>query len=88
MTYQFVNAADGITTVDRLRYGCSESNPILGKHPSQKDVAMFIVSAGLIHAALTNYLENNYPEYVSYSQGVSIGFKTGAVIHNMTLNCN
>ena len=88
MTYQFVNVADGISTVDRLRYGCSEKNPLLGQHPSQKDVAVFIVSAGLIHAAFTNYLENNHPELIPYSQGISIGFKTGAVIHNMSLSCN
>ena len=88
VAYQFVNIADGVSTTDRLRYGCSERNPLLGQHPSQKDVAVFIVSAGLIHLAVTNYLENNYPELVPYSQGFSIGVKTGVVVHNMGLNCN
>jgi len=56
-----------------------ELNPILGKHPSEGRLNLFILTTTIGHILITNYIPK---EHRSVWQNISIGFKLGAVSNN------
>ena len=58
-----------------------EYNPILGKHPSQSSVGLYMLSAAIIHPIISYYLP---PKYRKWWQYISIGVELGAVGNNFS----
>jgi len=56
-----------------------EYNPILGEHPSQSSVGLYMLSAAIIHPIISYYLP---PKYRRIWQYISIGIEAGAVGNN------
>jgi len=56
-----------------------EYNPILGKHPSQSSVSIYVLSAAIIHPIISYYLP---PKYRKVWQHITIAVEVGAVGHN------
>ena len=56
-----------------------EYNPILGEHPSQSSVGLYMLSAAIIHPVISYYLP---PKYRKWWQYISIGVELGTVGNN------
>ena len=56
-----------------------EYNPILGSHPSQSSVNVYMLSAAIIHPAISYILP---PKYRKWWQYITIGIEIGAVTNN------
>ena len=56
-----------------------ELNPILGNHPSEGRLNMFMLTTALGHYLITKYIPK---EHRSVWQNISIGFKLGTVSSN------
>lgn len=59
-----------------------EYNPIIGKHPNQKNVDIYMVSCAIIHPVVSYYLP---PKYRKVWQYVTIGIEAGAVGNNLRI---
>jgi len=59
-----------------------EYNPIIGKHPSQKNVDIYMASCAIIHPVISYYLP---PKYRKVWQYVTIGIELGAVGNNLRI---
>lgn len=57
-----------------------ESNPILGRNPSQNDVDIYFLATTLLHTSIAYYLPK---EYRRIWQCFWIGIETGCVRHNI-----
>lgn len=60
----------------------SESNPLLGRHPSQLELNLFTLGALVTHAAIAYALPKPYR---SIWQGLGIGVETSAIAHNFSI---
>lgn len=80
-TFHYIDLAQTLNTSDKNGQ-FRETNPFLGKNPTQDDVIGFFVATSIAHAAVTKYLMNNHPEYVKPWQYTSIAVKSSGVIWN------
>ena len=62
-----------------------EANPILGKHPNNESVIMFFATTGIAHTAVTMYLMDHHPEYVSLWENTTIYIKGATIMWNFTV---
>lgn len=62
-----------------IKNGSSETNPILGKYPSQKRIDFLIGSSILLHAGISHILPKKYR---NYWQLFWIGVEGHAIHHN------
>ena len=60
----------------------TESNVILGKHPSVLQVDRYFIATGVLHFAVAHYLPTEYRKAFQY---VTIGIEGGAVAHNFSI---
>jgi len=60
----------------------SETNPILGSHPSRGDVNRYFLLTGIAHYGISRSLP---PAYRKWWQRVTIGVQAGAVAHNFSI---
>lgn len=81
--YQVLAVVDWGQTLDIENHpGMSESNPILGRHPSRARINSYFLTAGILHAVAVHYLPAPWrPAF----QAVSIGIEVDAVAHNARL---
>jgi len=86
--YQSLSAVDAAQTIQGLRQPCySESNHVLGSHPSPAEVVGFRALVGGIHFAVTSMLEDQDADlWVKRMwQGVFIFTEGRAVYMNWSL---
>lgn len=57
----------------------SESNPLLGRHPSVSKVNKYFIATALMHTGISYALP---PEYRKVFQYITIGVQAGYVTHN------
>ena len=67
-------------TFESVRY-YEEANPILGNHPTSKQLLLFGFSSCIIQTSVSYILCHPYREIF---QGLSVGIETGNVIRNKT----
>ena len=82
-------AADALQTLDIKNYkGMYETNPILGKHPSDTEVIGYFIGAFVIHTGVSYYLPDLLfePKTASlFRKGIitlSIGVESAVIYHN------
>ena len=76
-------AADTYTTTRFLDNENNwEVNPILGRHPSDTKVVMYMFSSQVVAIILAHY----FPEYRSWILGVKTGLNTVGAVNNSTLD--
>lgn len=81
-------AADMITTADiHNHYGMYETNPVMGRHPSDAKIAVYGAASAVVHAGVTLLMqhENVNPKIIQVWEFFSIGFEIGYVAHNYHL---
>lgn len=84
-TYQAVcltlKAVDWLQTKEIARNpNYYETNPVLGKYPSQNEVDIYFLSTAIIHTGIAYYLPK---EYRRIWQCIFIGIQAGHVSHNI-----
>ena len=90
---QFIDYGQTLTAASNpLRY--SESNPILGRHPSRDSVHLYMLSAAILHPIITHYLPRkvkvlgfDFPLRTVF-QSVSIGVSGACVVNNFNVGIN
>jgi hypothetical protein len=83
IAYQSVAAVDMLQTLSiKDEHWCEETNRLLGKHPSNKEVISYFVATGVIHAIIASKLPVKYARVFEY---VTIGFEAGTVAHNYSI---
>ena len=60
----------------------TESNVILGKHPSVPQVDRYFIATGALHLAVAYYLPAEYRKAFQY---ITIGMEGGMVAHNFSI---
>jgi hypothetical protein len=76
-------AADMLTTADIHNHArLYETNPILGRHPSEARIAIYGATSALAHAGVTLLLPRRF---VEAWEALSIGVEVGYVAHNYHL---
>lgn len=76
-------AADGYTTIRFLNNPDNyEMNPILGKHPSDTEVIMYMITSQFIALTIAHFL----PQYRSWILGGKTTVNLGFAIHNTKLD--
>lgn len=80
-------AADMATTLDiRKHADCAETNPILGRHPSDARVIAYGIAAGIAHYAVTReLLRLNMHRTLAAWEVLTIGVEFDMVAHNYSL---
>jgi hypothetical protein len=63
----------------------TETNPILGEHPSIAEVNRYFVAAYILHPTISAVLP---PKYRTWWQWVTIGVQAGYVTHNFSIGIN
>jgi|WetSurMetagenome_2_1015567.scaffolds.fasta_scaffold237660_3 hypothetical protein len=61
------------------RHGYKETNPLLGKYPSNKEVNIYFISCALLHTGIAYALPNPYR---NAWQLLTIGFESSVVYNN------
>ena len=74
--------ADGYTTIKGLHDGCSETNPITGKNPSDGVVISFMAITQGFSIIVAHYWE----EYRMWLLGMKTGVNAGFAWHNARTN--
>jgi hypothetical protein len=83
IAYQSIAAVDMLQTLNiENEHWCEETNRLLGKHPSNKEVISYFIATGVIHAIITSKLPVKYARVFEY---VTIGFEAGTVAHNYSI---
>lgn len=72
------NAVDYVQTVNGLRHGYNESNPLLGSHPSDGALAM----AKITDLGLGYLLAKSFPKYRSWVIGAYLAPCSFTTLHN------
>ena len=80
----YIDMAQTLQTSDKSG-DFRETNPFLGKNPSEEDVVGFFVATSIAHAAVTHYLVEHHPKYVKAWEYSSIIVGTGAVMWNFKI---
>jgi hypothetical protein len=76
-------AADCLQTLDiRHHPGMYETNPVMGRHPSDLETVGYFAAAGLLQFWLTDSLP---PWGRNLTLGVSNGLEAGVVAHNFSI---
>ena len=75
-------AANTCTTLDGMHDGHSETNPIMGKHPSDGTV----ISVMAITQVATIVIAHYWPSMRSWILGTKTGINTGFAWHDMRTN--
>lgn len=78
-------ALDMLTTANiHKHYGMYETNPVMGRHPTDWQIAAYGASSALVHAGVTLAMEHlgASPRAVAIWEYASIGFELGYVAHN------
>lgn len=71
------------TTLDIKNHpGIYETNPILGRHPSDGYIATYFVTAAALQFVVATLLPKQYQPYFQY---VTIGLEVGAVSNNVSM---
>lgn len=84
IAYHVLIAIDTWQTMEcQRRPNCYEMNPILGKHPSDKEIIGYMALSSASHYAVTRILMKVKPELVDEWQWLSIGFQGGVVAANL-----
>lgn len=85
--YQGLALVDMGTTLDiRKHPGFSETNPILGRHPSDGKVIGYFAACGISHAVITHSLVNaGWTKTAAAWEAASIGMELNFVDHNYTI---
>ena len=80
--FLLAHSADAITTSQLTDHGNYETNPILGKHPSDTKVGVYF-SLTAIGALVVSHFNPDFRKPLLYSYGA---LNTGLAIHNYTIN--
>jgi hypothetical protein len=85
IAYQAVHVADWLQTLQIARNPdrWSETNPILGEHPSVSDVNQYFLATAVGHALISHYIPS--AKMTRVWQGTTIAIQRGYVIHNHSL---
>jgi len=76
-----LNVVDGAQTAGRCR-GVVEMNPLLGKNPSDAEVAAFTVGMSALYHYLHKWIAENEPGGLKVFEYVTIGAKILVIGHN------
>jgi hypothetical protein len=83
--YQGLHAVDALQTVDIKHHpNFRETNPIIGEHPSDGDILVYMAAEAALHLLITQQLEqHNAPKWAKVIwHSISIGWAGRQVIHN------
>lgn len=84
LAFQTLNAADAAETCYGVGSGRgTELNPILGSHPSCGKVVGFKAGFGLLHYAISRWLNDRNPHAAKVFQIVSVAVQGGVVAANL-----
>ena len=78
-TYQVALLADWRQSSDFHRTKIYETNPMLGKYPTQASLNQYFLISSVNHLLISSFLST---EYRPYFQGISIIFQGCFVAHN------
>ena len=81
--YQGLNMADLYTTDELLDKGYRELNPLLGDHPSDDKLIIYMGLNAVLHYVVTGYFMDKDPQWKHWWQGLTIGAKGAAVFWNI-----
>jgi len=87
VTWQSLHLIDTTQTLSVARdpdcYDESVSDPIIGKHPSQRDVLLWMFAASALHFIVTDWLAmHEHPNLTALCQALSLGSTGYWVMHN------
>jgi len=84
VTWQALHLVDTIQTrqiaLNPNKY--YEMNPLLGSHPSEEKILIYMAMGTVIHALITHYLPKKCRPYF---QGVTIGLSGACVVRNLQI---
>jgi hypothetical protein len=81
--YQALHLVDAAQTFDIKNHaGYHEENKLLGKHPTDSEIAAYMAAEAVVHGWISVQLESA-PKWVRYTwHSLSIGWEGKEVIHN------
>lgn len=85
VAYQAVHLADWLQTVQIAKNPerWTETNPILGEHPSVNEVHRYFLTTAVGHALVSHFIPS--PKLTYLWQGATIAVQVGYVYHNHQL---
>ena len=88
ITWQIIHGMDWLQTTQIARNpnkyyeAVPTTAAIIGRHPKEQNVHLYMATSSLIHAVTTHYLPKTYRPYF---QGFTITISGGLVLHNLTI---
>lgn len=81
VAWHSLNVVDGYQTIERCD-NLYEANPLIGKDPSDAEVALFIVGFALLYEGAHRWISENEPDGLKAFEWITLGVKTLVVAHN------
>jgi len=76
-------AVDAMQTIDIKNHpGMYETNPILGRHPSDDQVIAYFITTGYLHYQIAKHLDSKYRKIWQY---MWISVEVGVINHNQAM---
>ena len=83
--YTTLHIIDYQQTLNVLKNGYYELNPILGRKPTKSKIDTYFITVYLLNTGISYYLYNNHKNTYRYYMGFLIGLKSFVIYYNFSV---